>query len=129
MPNLRCPITDRTEYTGETFKSAYTKDELMRKLNDEKKNLLGADPGIPIEVVVKNTQPAGAPGGNAGGGDSAQRGGGGSGGGAATGPATGAGGKGGCSLAAVQGASTLDLGLISALAAGLTGWGFRRLRK
>lgn len=120
-PNLRCPITNRTEYTGETFKSAYTKDELMRKLNDEKKNLIGADPGIPIEVVVKNTQPAGAPGGNSGGGDSAQRGSGGLGGGAATGPAAGAEGKGGCSLATAP-AGNLDLGLLSALVAGLAGW-------
>lgn len=126
-PNLRCPITNRTEYTGETFKSAYTKDELMRKLNDEKKNLLGADPGISIEVVVKNTQPAGASGGNVGG-DSAQRGGG-SGGGAATGPAAGAEGKGGCSLTALSMSPTLDLGLISALAAGLFGLGLRRLQK
>ncbi|MCC6273713.1 MAG: hypothetical protein IT572_09640 [Deltaproteobacteria bacterium] len=120
-PNLRCPITDRTEYTGETFKSAYTKDELMRKLNDEKKNLLGADPGIPIEVVVKNTQPAGAPGGNSSGGDSAQRGSGGLGGGAATGPAAGAEGKGGCSLATAP-TGALDFGLLSALVAGLVGW-------
>lgn len=120
-PNLRCPITTRTEYTGETFKSAYTKDELMRKLNDEKKNLLGADPGIPIEVVVKNIQPSVASGGAAGGGDSAQRPGGGSGGGAATGPAAGAEGKGGCSLASASLAGTLDLGLLSAFAGGLVG--------